>query len=409
MTYRTIGLLFTLCCGCKEEVCGEGGDFTSPPAEPSDEDDNDWLFSLERINRIELTLSEEATRSLSKDRRINEERFEVPGRLRIDGVDLGEIGVRMRGRLGGFRRLEDKPKLNLDLNQYSDQRPFGLERLSLSSSVNDPSKLKEVMAAHVMALAEVPASRAGYAQLFINGEDYGLYITIEAQDDRWLRRVFDTDEGNLYDGSYTYADWWPRFNDFGLGRDHLFEQQEGFDVGHADITAVSEATLAALEAGRMTDALADAVDLPGLLRQVAADQWLGNIDGYGITVNNYRVWFPPDGGPMRFASWDLDGTLIPTAIEGEALIEPKGNLLAICRLDPDCERDWAESARALADTLDSSDLVDRVNQAALLTDQAVYADPGACDAEAITTGREELMEWIETAGETLREAWEGVE
>ena len=107
---------------------------------------------------------------------------------RVHGNRQEPIGVRLRGRLGSFQRFEDKPKFNLDLNEYSDQRPFGLERLALSSGGMDPSKLKEVLGAQLMALADVPASRAGFAQLFINGEDYGLYITIEAQDDRWMRR-----------------------------------------------------------------------------------------------------------------------------------------------------------------------------------------------------------------------------
>jgi hypothetical protein len=414
LTPISLGLLgATVLGGCTEEVCGEGGDFTSPPADhggDADEDqDNDWLFSLERINRIELTLSDEAVRTLSKERTIHEDRFEVPGQLTLDGVNVGTIGVRLRGRLGSFQRFEDKPKFNLDLNEYSDQRPFGLERLALSSGGMDPSKLKEVLGAQLMALADVPASRAGFAQLFVNGEDYGLYITIEAQDDRWMRRVFGTDEGNLYEGSYSYAVWWPRFNDFGEGRDERFELQEGFDVGHADIAAVSNATLDSFEAGRVTESLAERVDFPGLQRQLAADQWLGNLDGYGFIVNNYRVWFPPDGGPMRLASWDLDGTLLPDALNGETLEEPRGNLAAICRLDPDCERDWADTARSVADAVDASTLAETMAQAALFTEEAVYADPRACDAEAITTGRAEVTEWIETASETLREAWKGVE
>ena len=107
----SLGLLSAaLLVGCKEEVCGVGGDFTSPPFDRGDEDEdedqnNDWLFSLERINRIELTLGDEAVRTLSKERTIHEDRFEVPGELSIDGVNVGTIGVRLRGRLGSFQRF----------------------------------------------------------------------------------------------------------------------------------------------------------------------------------------------------------------------------------------------------------------------------------------------------------------
>ena len=108
--------------GCKEEFCGAGGDFTSPPfdhedAEDEDDENNDWLFSLERINRIEITLSDEAVRTLSKERTIHEERFEVPGQLSLDGVDVGTVAVRLRGRLGSFRLCEDKSNANPELTQ----------------------------------------------------------------------------------------------------------------------------------------------------------------------------------------------------------------------------------------------------------------------------------------------------
>ena len=85
----------------------------------------------------------------------------------------------------------------------------------------------------------IPTSRTGYAQLFVNGEDYGLYLVVESQDDRWLKRNFEDRSGNLYDGKYVYSGYWPTIVDFGKGLDHWFDLEEGEDVDFEDIGTIS--------------------------------------------------------------------------------------------------------------------------------------------------------------------------
>jgi CotH kinase protein len=49
----------------------------------------------------------------------------------------------------------------------------------------------------------VPASRTGYAYVYVNGEDYGIHLDIEALDEIALAKLFGSfDEGvqHLYEG-----------------------------------------------------------------------------------------------------------------------------------------------------------------------------------------------------------------
>ena len=61
---------------------------------------------------------------------------------------LGLVVLRLRGKLGSFRDVNEKPKWKLDFNQYfPDRRFYGLESLSLNNSVGDCSYLREKLAA----------------------------------------------------------------------------------------------------------------------------------------------------------------------------------------------------------------------------------------------------------------------
>ncbi|MFO0006349.1 MAG: CotH kinase family protein, partial [bacterium] len=89
------------------------------------------------------------------------------------------------------------------------------------------------------------APRAADARVWVNGDDYGLYLLLETPDDRFLKRAWDEPDGNLYDGKYVwYPDGSYTLLDFAEGHDHLYQLEEGEDVGHADIASVSAALAA---------------------------------------------------------------------------------------------------------------------------------------------------------------------
>lgn len=42
------------------------------------------------------------------------------GSVEIDGQRIDDVGVRLRGKIGSFRTLDQKPKFKIDFNQYAD-------------------------------------------------------------------------------------------------------------------------------------------------------------------------------------------------------------------------------------------------------------------------------------------------
>ncbi len=382
-------------------------------SDPVPHEDDSFLFDQTRINRIDLTLDEEAEKILRRERVFTQPRNEVRGQAAIDGEEIGEIGVRLRGGIGSFRRYDQKPKWELDFNEFSGERFHGLESLSLNNGTQECWGGNDHLAFFVNGVGGVPTSRGGHAQLFVNGLDYGLYIVLETQDDRWLKRNFDNNDGNFYDGGYVQAGPWPVPLDFGKGRDHLFDLEEGEDNGAVDIGLISAEIEAAGDDGGVSQALWELVDWDRLLRKFAVEQWTHNDDAYAPTPNNYRVYFQTDG-PMVMAPWDQDSTFRQVdedpddAYSDARFKDPGGALAQVCSRDPDCLVAWGEAARTVADELDAPEVLAFVENFIEVTREGLDGDPRGvedCEPEQREEERESALSWVLEASDLLRLSW----
>jgi len=371
--------------------------------------DDGFLFDVGRINRIDLTLSADAEEILRRERVFTQPRNEVRGTATLDGEEVGEIGVRLRGGGGSFQRYDDKPKWELDFNEYTGERFHGLESLSLNNHARECAGANDHFAFYATGLAGVPTSRSGHVQLFVNGLDYGLYVALETPDDRWLKRNYANNDGNLYDGGYVQIGTWPIMPlDFGVGRDHLFDLEEGVDVGAADVAAIS----AELEQPGVSDALWALIDWERMVRKWAVEQWSQNEDAYVPASNNFRVYFQTDG-PMVMSPWDQDTTFSLPDPDGDNPLgdrryqEPGGSLAIACNQDADCRALWRDAALDVADVLEDPAVSTWIADLLAVTREGLDGDPrGDCTVEDRDAQRTVLEQWPPGASARLRASWE---
>jgi spore coat protein CotH len=372
---------------CAADPCGGGGDFTDPP---TSHDGDGWLFDWTRINRVDLTIDAGSEDILRSERQFSKPRWEVPAEARIDGESLGIIHVRLRGGLGSFRPYDEKPSWHLDFNDFSGERFFGLEALDLDNG----DSLSDQAGMAVYALAGVPASRTGYAQLFVNGVDRGLMSVVEDQDDRWLHRTMGEAHGRLYDGAYAMNGWTPLFLDFGQGEDAVFDLEEGDADGARDIARISS-VVAVVRDGAPFSAFDAVLDVDRLHRLLAAERWLGNDDGYASHANNYKVYFPVDGKAV-FAPWDMGGTFPDDGPDESLWEKPAGNLAELCFGDADCAATQDGMRAALDEAIMTSTLGFDVNAAADRVRDAAAADPwGSCDPDETERAQSVVLAWFD--------------
>src|SRR5687768_10913246 len=123
-----------------------------------------------------------------------------PATVTVDGETLDQVGVSKKGFLGSLST--EKPSLKLKLDEYvDDQALFGMKRLTLNNSQQDPAFVRQCLTYQTFTAAGIPAPRCNFARVRVNGDDLGLYVHVEAVNKPFLRRHFADDEGNLYEGT----------------------------------------------------------------------------------------------------------------------------------------------------------------------------------------------------------------
>jgi hypothetical protein len=128
------------------------------------------------------------------------ERIDVQVTIREGVRTYTNVALHLKGSFS-YRDIDDKPSLTLSFSKFAPGQDFhGLQKIHLNNSVQDPSYLCETLARELFNDLGVPATRAGHAFVRINGRDAGLYVLLEGWNKQFLRRHFESTDGNLYDG-----------------------------------------------------------------------------------------------------------------------------------------------------------------------------------------------------------------
>ncbi|MFZ5476520.1 MAG: CotH kinase family protein [Myxococcota bacterium] len=345
-------------------VVADTGDTGEPDTEPSAE----ALFSPDTLHVVTLTIEPDAM-----DRMVDDLYSYVPAELTVDGAVFPDVGVRIKGRLGSLRVPPDKAAFKVDLLELGGTDTLGgLEKINLNNMVQDCAKTHELAAYGIHRLVGLPAARVGYAQLFLNGEDYGVYSLVEDYDDEFLQDNFADASGNLYDGDYVlWRDGSYTLVDFTAQAQAYFELDEGVDVGLADLAAITQA-VARATADDFEGVVGPLVDLDQLAAFVAVSAWTGHADSYSYYSNNYRVYLDPArDGRAVFFPWDPDWAFYA----GTSVDAPYGVLAQKCLADASCREDVRAAIETLSATVPGSQVQADVEAAVALLEEPLRDDP----------------------------------
>ena len=273
-------------------------------------DPSDAVFSKDRLLEVDVELAPadwEALRSEGRTIGILAEgcadtAFEspynyFPGTVTIDGERLPRVGVRKKGFLGSV--VMGRPSLKLRFNKFIERQHLaGMRRLTLNNDTQDPSHIKQCMAYKFFDEAGVPAPRCGFARVRVNGEDLGVYTTLEVYDERMLARHFPDGGGKLYEG---------QLSDFRQGWLQTFQAKSQKGVDERDeLFALTRALRADDE--DLLEQLEPLVDIDAFLSFWATESLIGHWDSYTGNTNNFFVYLEPTSGKFHFIPWGTDGS-----------------------------------------------------------------------------------------------------
>lgn len=248
----------------------------------------DDLFAQPNVIRLKIDLSAAALDALKKDPKAY-----VKALMREGSHTYNDVGVRLKGS-AAFAGLDKKPSLAIKFNEFvSGQKFHGETKVFLDNSSRDPSYLCESLAGQIFRDAGVPAARATFARVELNGQDAGLYVVAEAVNKDFLSSHFKKAKGNLYEGSNQDVS------------ERLDKDSGDAATEQDDLKKLAKAAQEPDPAKRWTK-LNPVLDLDRFVSFAAVEVLLWHRDGYSMDKNSYRIYNDPASGQMVFLPHGVD-------------------------------------------------------------------------------------------------------
>lgn len=247
--------------------------------------------------------------------------------------------------------------------------------------------IHEVLAYEAFRSMGVVSPRTGYAEVRLNGEDYGLYLNIETPDDVDLEKHFGPFQ-HLYEGGSG--------TDVTPGNAGAFEIDEGDEDDRSDLEALIAAVNGTVPSDFSTR-VEPVTDLAEMTRMWAVEKYIGHWDGYSgeersPLPNNYYL-FSELSSKFQMLPWGTDQTW-GSRLEFDG---PGGDLFNECLGDASCAAQYRSALRAALPSIAGLDLDSLATCVGdqLAPWQGMEAAPRReYDAEEIEEGVEETHDFI---------------
>ena len=247
------------------------------------------FFDSAELRTFKITLGKEQYAALSDN---NRNRQYVSATVAVGGVTYSNVAVRLKG-IGSFRPLHEKPSLAVKFDEYvEDQKFFGLSKIMLNNSSQDPTYLAELVSMSMFRDAGLPAPRVTHAFVELNGRKLGTYVAIEAVNKDFLRRTFKNTSGTMYEAYLQDID-------------QSLDQDNGVNIKQGDRKALVEACNISDAAERWLS-LQRVLNVDQFIDHTVLEMFVSHTDGYAINRNNYRLYNDPTSGRFWFITLGAD-------------------------------------------------------------------------------------------------------
>ena len=221
---------------------------------------------------------------------------EVHATLVVDGRTYRDVGVSFRGN-NSFTAVPEglKRPLSLAIDSVHEQALLGHRSLNLLNANQDPTFLRSVLFLDA-ARDYIPAVKANFVRVVINGESWGIYVNQQTFSQEFLQENFKASKGTR---------WKSPNNSTGGGFSYLSEEIETYrrwyEMKGADNPAAWRALIQATKVLRDTPidqlpaALPAVMDVDEVLRYLALDVALVNNDGYWRDGSDFNLYLNEKG------------------------------------------------------------------------------------------------------------------
>lgn len=119
--------------------------------------------------------------------------------IELDGEKIKNVAIRGKGNTSLSMVNNDRYSFKIEFDHYDDALTYyGLDKLCLNNIIQDNTYMKDYLTYQMMAEMGVASPLCSYVYITVNGEDWGLYLAVEAVEDSFLQRNYGNEGGELY-------------------------------------------------------------------------------------------------------------------------------------------------------------------------------------------------------------------
>lgn len=256
------------------------------------------------IQTIEITFSQSNWDALLDAEMAGDENYIMAQSVTINGVLFDSVGVKYKGN-STYNANYTKNPFHIELDTYKDQNYQGYKDIKLSNVANDPSFVREVLSYNVLR-KYMHAPKSNYANVYVNGNLIGLYVSSESISKAFLDDRF-SDKDNTFIKCNPPAGAGPGTTNLPnlvyLGTDsasYYTAYEMKSDFGWKQLINLCD-TLS-----NHIDAVESILDVDRALYMIAFDNALVNLDSYiGSFSQNYYL-YKDDYNKFLPVVWDLN-------------------------------------------------------------------------------------------------------
>lgn len=221
---------------------------------------------------------------------------EVPATLRVDGRAYRDVGMSFRGN-NSFTAVPAglKRQFSITLDLVHDQHLSGYRSLNLLNANQDPTFLRSVLFLDV-AREYIPAQKANFVRVVVNGESWGVYINQETFSKEFVRERYGQQAGTRWKSPNNSVGGGFSFLGDSISLYRRWYEQKGKDdtLAWRKLVRVTK-VLKETPPDQLERALEPILDVDATLRYLALDIALANQDGYWKDGSDFNVHLAANG------------------------------------------------------------------------------------------------------------------
>ncbi len=230
----------------------------------------------------------------------------------IDGEAYKNVAIRGKGNtsLSNVASMDsDRYSFKIEFDHYDSSITYhGLDKLSLNNLIQDSTMMKDYLTYTMMGEFGAAAPLCSFVYITVNGEDWGLYLAVEAIEDSFLKRNYGASYGELYKpDSMSFGGGRGNGKDFNM--DDFMNRAESTDnTSRADKTATFP-DMNSFDPSNMQSAMPQMPDMG----EFDPSQIPGGFGGFGMGSSDVKLQYVDDNTDSYENIWNNAKTDISEA------------------------------------------------------------------------------------------------